>query len=108
MNKYAQNRLKLDKYHSAHNDILEMNLDTELHYTLAGIISLMLESISYGKHRPTTAFDSDINFASRFCRYLLRDIRYIHKNSTQEKEWIKSSYLLDHCQFHCVLGISRC
>ena len=83
-----------------------MNLDTELHYTLAGIISFMLESVSYGKYRPTTAFDSDINFASRFCRYLLRDIRYIHKNSTQEKEWIKSSYLLDHCQFHCVHGKS--
>jgi hypothetical protein len=36
-----------------------MNLDTELQYTLACFIGFMLESICYGKHRPTKAFGSD-------------------------------------------------
>ena len=43
-----------------------MNLDTELHYTLAGIISFMLESVSYGKYRPTTAFDSVLTLPCGF------------------------------------------
>ena len=38
-----------------------MNLGTELQYTLQFFIGFMLESISYGKHCPTTAFGSEIN-----------------------------------------------
>ena len=38
-----------------------MNLGIELQFTLAGFIGFMLESICYGKHRPTTAFGSDTN-----------------------------------------------
>ena len=37
-----------------------MNLGTELQYTLASFIGFMLESICYGKHRPT-AFCPDSN-----------------------------------------------
>jgi hypothetical protein len=37
-----------------------MNLGTtELQFTLAYFISFILQSIFYGKHRPTTAFGSD-------------------------------------------------
>jgi hypothetical protein len=62
-----------------------MNIDTELHFTLAAFISLMFESICYGEHRPTTAFDSDTNLYSPSYRYLLRDIRCIRNNSIQDK-----------------------
>ena len=36
-----------------------MNLTSVLEYSLPFIIGFMLECICYGKHRPTTAFDSD-------------------------------------------------
>ena len=86
-----------------------MNLGTELQFTLASFIGFMLESIFYGKHYPTTAFGSDTDLWAPSYRYLLRDICCICKNPTQENTWIKSrSCVLDHCQFHCVHGISRC
>ena len=53
--KLTKNRLN---HHSDHNQTLKMKLSTELQYTLASFIGFMLESICYGKHRPT-AFDSD-------------------------------------------------
>jgi hypothetical protein len=62
-----------------------MNLGIELQYTLVAFIGFMLESILYGKHGPTTAFVLDIDHLTLSCRYLLHDIRCIHKNSTQEK-----------------------
>ena len=37
------------------------HLDTEIQYTLVAFVGFMLESICYGKHRPTTAFGSDID-----------------------------------------------
>ena len=39
--------------------LFRSNLGTELQYTLASFIGFMLESICYGKHRPTTA-DSNL------------------------------------------------
>ena len=42
-----------------------MNLGTEIQFNFVYFIGFMLESISYGKHRPTTAFGSDTNLYGR-------------------------------------------
>ena len=58
-----------------------MNLGTKLQYTLAYFISFMLQSVFYGKYR---LFGLDTDLKGPTYRYVLRDIRCIRKDSTQE------------------------
>ena len=72
----TQDSFESDKYHSDHFHTLRMNLVTNLPFTLNYFISFILQSVFYGKHRPTIAFGADTDLkALSYTRYIFRDIR---------------------------------